>query len=166
MLGNPVDDQEDDTDYDDEGDYPMPVFEDFNVSDKKIAEEMSEEQIQEIIDKSMDAMKKDKEKSYGALNNPIWPPVAHLPLPESAPPSDHAVLLEQITLLRDLLIGKNNWLDVLLKEERARNEKLLAENAVLRKDAERLRIGLAQALSSDDGLDNEEFDRVWKLTQV
>ena len=133
-----------------------------------IAEEMTEEQLQEVVRNAMNNIK-DKQKKYGALNiKAVWSTVMNLPLPF---PSDHAVLIEQIALLRDLLAGKNNWLDDLVKEERARNEKLLAENAALRKEAERLKIALTEVLSIDAASDehninSEDFERLWELTKV
>ena len=88
-----------------------------------------------------------------------------------SPTNDYGVLLEQINLLRDLLAGKNNWLDDAIKQERARNEKLLAENAALRKEAERLRLGLVEALTidyraDDSNIDASTFNPLWELTRV
>jgi hypothetical protein len=129
-----------------------------------IAEEMTDEEWIEVVKKFYQGY---MDKTVGAFKTPY-------PSPEPtvySMPDDHAILLEQITLLRDLLAGKDNWLDAVVKEERARNERLLAENAVLRKEAERLRIALAEVLTIDyasevHNINDEDFERLWDLTRV
>lgn len=59
--------------------------------------------------------------------------------------ADRGVLQEQITLLRDLLAGKNNWLQEQIVVEQQRSAKLQIENDALRTQAQQLKVALAQA---------------------
>ena len=125
-----------------------------------ISEEMTEEELEEVF---RDFRKRAKQVPIAPVPKESAP--MHIPL------NDYSVLLEQINLLRDLLAGKNNWLDDAIKQERARNEKLLAENAALRKEAERLRLGLVEALTidyraDDSNIDASTFNPLWELTRV
>ena len=125
-----------------------------------ISEEMTEEELEEVF---RDFRKRAKQVPIAPVPKESAP--MHIPL------NDYSVLLEQINLLRDLLAGKNNWLDDAIKQERARNEKLLAENAALRREAERLRVGLVEALSTDSASGDSnitpgDFERLWELVGV
>lgn len=125
-----------------------------------ISEEMTEEELEEVF---RDFRKRAKQVPIAPVPKESAP--MHIPL------NDYSVLLEQINLLRDLLAGKNNWLDDAIKQERARNEKLLAENAALRKEAERLRLGLVEALTidyraDDSNIDAGTYNPLWELTRV
>lgn len=80
--------------------------------------------------------------------------------------TEQAVLREQITLLRDLLEGKNHWLAELLNQERERNKQLQAEVVSLRKTKERIARGLVEALIVDKHgaeLDSENWEELWGL---